>query len=556
MNNINWSLKKLFTTIGIAVAILCSAAIGSTLLSIHYENEFMEAANRRYQSFVLADELRQSSDDLTRLARTYVISGNPEWESQYFEILDIRNGKLPRPQNYERIYWDFRAAGIKPMHPVGETVSLLDLMKRIGFTDAELSKLSEAQANSNDLVRTETIAMNMVKGLYDDGHGNFTRKAEPDLAKAREMMHDLAYHHNKAKIMKPIDEFFVLLDERTKNEFAVAHATTARWASIAALSTGIMAILVLLALFMLKQRTSKLLSKISNITTQVSEGDLNQSIDASNGTEEEKLLMTALNKMQHKLADVVNTIRNTANNVAVVSSEIATGNHDLSQRTEEQAGALEKTTASTEQLSSSVRQSTDNTKQANQLAESASTSAIKGGEAVGQMVETMKDINDASQKITDIISVIDGIAFQTNILALNAAVEAARAGEQGRGFAVVASEVRNLAQRSAQAAKEIKELIIASVERVEQGTAQVEQTRATMAEIVDSIRSVTDIMKEISCASSEQHSGIIQINEAVAQMDNSTQNNAALVEQTAAAAESLKNQAQKLVKAISIFKID
>ena len=208
-----------------------------------------------------------------------------------------------------------------------------------------------------------------------------------------------------------------------------------------------------------------------------------------------------------------------------------------------------------EQLGSTVRQNADNARQANQLALSASTVAVKGGEVVGQVVGTMKGINDSSKKIVDIISVIDGIAFQTNILALNAAVEAARAGEQGRGFAVVASEVRNLAQRSADAAREIKSLITASVARVEQGSALVDQAGATMEEVVKSIRRVTDIMGEISSASSEQSQGVSQVGEAVSQMDQVTQQNAALVEESAAAAESLKQQAQQLVSAVAVFKL-
>jgi methyl-accepting chemotaxis protein len=239
--------------------------------------------------------------------------------------------------------------------------------------------------------------------------------------------------------------------------------------------------------------------------------------------------------------------------VATASAQIAQGNNDLSARTEQQASALEQTAASMEELSSTVRQNADNARQGNQLAQNASTVAVRGGEVVGQVVDTMKGINDASRKIADIIGVIDGIAFQTNILALNAAVEAARAGEQGRGFAVVASEVRSLAGRSAEAAKEIKGLISDSVQRVEQGTVLVDQAGTTMAEVVAAIRRVTDIMGEISAASTEQSQGVAQVGEAVTQMDQATQQNAALVEESAAAAESLKAQAQQLVQAVAVL---
>ncbi|WP_370627551.1 methyl-accepting chemotaxis protein [Rhodoferax sp. PAMC 29310] len=266
-------------------------------------------------------------------------------------------------------------------------------------------------------------------------------------------------------------------------------------------------------------------------------------------------LMAQLNLMQYSLVSVVAKVRSGAEGVATASAEIAQGNHDLSSRTEQQASALQETAASMEQLSATVRQNADGAKQANELAVNAFTVAARGGEVVGQVVETMKDINQSSSKISDIIQVIDGIAFQTNILALNAAVEAARAGDQGRGFAVVASEVRSLAGRSADAAKEIKELINASVARVDHGSALVDKAGATMTEVVTSIRRVTDIMAEISAASAEQSTGVAQVGEAITQMDQATQQNAALVEEMAAAASSLKSQAQELVEVVAVFKV-
>ena len=289
-------------------------------------------------------------------------------------------------------------------------------------------------------------------------------------------------------------------------------------------------------------------------TEAISNGNLATDIRI-HGKDEAARLLQALRGMQENLARIVGKVRQGSEGVATASAEIAQGNHDLSARTESQASALEETAASMEELSSTVRQNADNARQANQLAQSASTVAVKGGEVVAQVVDTMKGINDASRKISDIISVIDGIAFQTNILALNAAVEAARAGEQGRGFAVVASEVRSLAGRSADAAKEIKTLINNSVERVEQGTALVDQAGVTMTEVVSSIRRVTDIMGEISAASSEQSAGVAQVGEAVTQMDQATQQNAALVEEMAAAASSLKSQAQDLVQTVAVFKL-
>jgi methyl-accepting chemotaxis protein len=294
-------------------------------------------------------------------------------------------------------------------------------------------------------------------------------------------------------------------------------------------------------------------AELCAVASRVADGDLSAPLHlrAGNSTS----VMAAMERMQTSLTQVVLTVRTGSESVSTASAEIASGNMDLSARTESQASALEQTAASMEQLGSNVRQNADNAHQANQLAQSASTVAVRGGEVVAQVVGTMKEINDSSKKIGDIISVIDGIAFQTNILALNAAVEAARAGEQGRGFAVVASEVRSLAGRSADAAKEIKGLINASVERVERGTMLVDQAGATMSEVVGSIRRVTDLMGEISAASAEQSTGVAQVGEAVTQMDQATQNNAALVEQMAAAAANLKTQSQELVQTVAVFKL-
>jgi methyl-accepting chemotaxis protein len=294
-------------------------------------------------------------------------------------------------------------------------------------------------------------------------------------------------------------------------------------------------------------------SVASALATAVALGDLIVEIPLRKG--DESSLTAQLKAMQHSLARTVGAVRASAESVATASSEIAQGNQDLSQRTEEQASSLQETAASMEQLSATVKQNADNARQANQLALGASSVASKGGEVVGQVVQTMRGINDASRKIADIIGVIDGIAFQTNILALNAAVEAARAGEQGRGFAVVAGEVRSLAQRSAEAAKEIKALIGTSVDKVEVGSKLVQDAGTTMNEIVASVQRVSDIIGEITAAASEQSSGIGQVNVAVTQLDQMTQQNAALVEQSAAAAESLKDQARKLSGVVSTFRL-
>jgi len=319
------------------------------------------------------------------------------------------------------------------------------------------------------------------------------------------------------------------------------------------LVVGVVLLGMLFAWFVTRSITRPLHEAVV-VAETVAAGDLSSQIDVKSKDETGQLL-SALKTMNANLVNLIGGVRTNADTISSASHQIATGNADLSQRTEEQASSLEETASSMEELTSTVKQNAENAKQANQLAAGASDVAVKGGQVVSQVVDTMASINESSKKIVDIISVIDGIAFQTNILALNAAVEAARAGEQGRGFAVVATEVRNLAQRSAAAAKEIKSLIGDSVSKVENGSKLVDEAGKTMEEIVSSVKRVTDIMSEITAASQEQSGGIEQVNTAITQMDQVTQQNAALVEEAAAAAESMQEQAQALAHAVSVFKL-
>jgi len=384
--------------------------------------------------------------------------------------------------------------------------------------------LALSRKNAND--EAKKLMFGESKKLYDSAAAALTR--------------DIDLNHKGA------------MDEGANSDKVYATARTTMIAGVAlsiALATG----LALLVIRSIVRQLGGEPAEATRVASGIAAGDLTQTIVVKAG--DHTSLISRLAAMQQSLQQVVSGVRQNSESVATASAQIAQGNQDLSSRTEEQASALQQTAATMEQLGTTVRNNADSAKQANQLAQGASAVAVQGGDVVGKVVATMQGISDSSRKIGDIIGVIDGIAFQTNILALNAAVEAARAGEQGRGFAVVASEVRSLAQRSAEAAKEIKNLIGRSVEQVEQGTALVDQAGKTMGEIVGSIQRVSDIVAEITSASAEQSNGVQQVGEAVSQMDQATQQNAALVEESAAAAESLKGQAQQLVRAVAVFKL-
>ena len=363
-------------------------------------------------------------------------------------------------------------------------------------------------------------------------------------------------------VFKVVDDLLSeLLDFNTALGKDTSEASAALVERSTYLSIGVIAfavvLVVLVGILIARSITGPLGGEPADLAADASaiaEGDLSRHIAVRAG--DQTSVVARMAAMQASLVKLVAHVRQSSESVASASHQISQGNHDLSGRTEQQASALEETAASMEELSSTVRQNADNARQANQLALSASSVAVQGGDVVAEVVTTMQGINDSSRRIADIIGVIDGIAFQTNILALNAAVEAARAGEQGRGFAVVASEVRSLAGRSADAAKEIKSLISTSVERVERGTALVDKAGTTMGEVVSSIRRVTDIVGEISAASNEQSAGVAQIGEAIVQIDQATQQNAALVEEMAAAAGSMKTQADDLVGAVAVFKLN
>ena len=436
---------------------------------------------------------------------------------------------------------------------LGSTESVAGYQKDMDETSAVTAKVREQLVGlvTSDEGKARIAAIDAAREAYRGPRAALLKRklAGEDIRAEADALQGLS-----AKYSASIEELQKFQAARFNSQYKSAE-DDAKTAEVSMVCLGFAAavLCVVIAIFLSRSIRGPLQAAAES-SRRIADGDLSEEISVT-GRDEASMLMESLKAMQANLGRVVGNVRMNADGVATASSEIAQGNHDLSGRTEQQAAALEETAASMEELSSTVQQNAENAQQANKLAQGASSIAVEGGQAFARVVETMKGISESSREISDIIGVIDGIAFQTNILALNAAVEAARAGEQGRGFAVVATEVRSLAQRSAEAAKRIKGLIGSSVDQVNRGTALIDQAEGTMKEVVSAIRRVTDLMGEISAASVEQSAGVAQVGEAITQMDQATQQNAALVEQSAAAASALQAQANQLVQAVAIFNL-
>ena len=501
-------------TLGFAAMAALMALLGAMAYAKvdDISTQFSEVMDDRYAKILIANDIKAVNNEVAQALRNLFVMSEAKDVQEQFAILDA-SGK--------------------------RTSANVDKLKATITTDEGKAVLAEVMAARGAYRAPRDKLITLLKdGKLDEAKPVLLNELRP---------RQVAY-------MAAVDKLVVYQESLMKTAAEeVTVSVRGTQAAILSLSTVAFVVAALMAWWIIRS-TTRPLNQAVVVARAVAAGDLAIHIDTG-GQNETAVLLQALDDMRKRLAGIVADVRQNAEGVATASAEIAQGNSDLSARTEQQASALEQTAASMEELSATVKQNADNARQGNQMALTASGVAAQGGEEVGQVVATMKGINDSSRKIADIISVIDGIAFQTNILALNAAVEAARAGDQGRGFAVVASEVRNLAQRSAEAAKEIKVLINASVERVEHGSALVDRAGHTMAEVVGAIKRVTDIMGEITAASIEQSAGVGQVGEAITQMDQAVQQNAALVEQSAAAAESLKHQAQQMVGAVAVFKL-
>ena len=537
------SLKKLFL-VSYSIIVAGVIVIGLLVLWMSHDHRLLRQKQElRYQSYLLADQLRQSSDDLTRMARTYVVTGDPRYEQMYGDILAIRNGEQPRPAHYERIYWDLVLNTGDQPRTEGPQVSLQKLMQDAGFTDEEFAKLREAQANSDALVATERIAMNAVKGLFADASGKFVKRGTPDLELARLRMHDQDYHRHKAAIMRPIDDFFVLLDQRT----GTAVDRYARRASVVLVVTQ----LLTCALVALTLAIAAVVSR--NIWRQVG-GEPSAVVQAVQGLAEGDLLLDeqrtdgealgilgAMQRTAQRLRQVVGEVHRTASHLASSSLAIKNNSWQMSQGAATQARAAVQAAQSVEGMAGKIRQNTENALETERLAVRAASDADASGQAVTAAVA-------AIQQIAGKIKVIEDITRQTRILSLNAAIEAAKAREHGTGFAVVASEVRTLAESCRVAANEINALANSSVTTVE-------RAGSMLKKLIPDIQHTAFLVQQITAATRAEDAEAAEIQRALRELDQVTQQNTATAEGVAAVAERLAAQANDLQGAVAFFRL-
>ena len=547
------TIKNLFLALLAALTLLLCLVLLSVISLKSASDEVARSVDLRYRSYLLADELRQSSDDLTRLARTYAVTGDAKYEKQYFDILDIRNGKKPRPEHYERIYWDFVAAGIDKPQPDGATASLQALMKEAGFSEQEFAKLKEAQNNSDALVKNETIAMNAVKGLFDDGTGQFTKKGDPDLELARKLTHDENYHKYKAQIMKPVDEFLELLDKRTSAAVEQAKQAETRmqyW--VTGLVLFSIAFLVVALLTVYRRIIAALGGEpavASEVVKQVAAGDLSVEIPVANT--DSTSLLAAMKVMQSNLQKLIGEIQTDADMVASAAKKMTIAAEDVACSSNQQSASSLVIAAAMEQLTVSINLISDSANRAQTISGDSEllmneTSGVvseavnriaKIATVVEQASQTVRTVGQESENVSKIVLVIKEVADQTNLLALNAAIEAARAGEQGRGFAVVADEVRKLAERTTQSTQEITTMISSMQSSARDAVTCIEDAVANVNEGVILTKRVGESVSRLGASSHEVKGVIIDVSSALREQNAASNEIARNVEQIAQTGE-------------------
>lgn len=549
------SKRNIFLRNVIISAVLLGLVALSFIGMVVANRQLSAAELQRYVSYQLADELRQSSDDLTRLARTYVITQNAEYEREYLAILDIRNGKKPRPQNYNRIYWDFVAVGGQAPRPdSGETIPLLDLMRQNGFTDAELAKLDEAKKNSDGLVGIEVEAMGLVK-----------KDTSPEaLGKAALMMHDARYHAEKAKIMRPIDDFYQRMEARTSDAIAEASTVANTLTLLFVFAAACLTVMLWVTYRSLQNVLGAPMEVVKQSIARMSDGDFSQPIQAGKS---EDNLMAHLAEMQQRLSSLIERVRHASQLLSQQTSDINSAATDAVGYARDQAQATAAMAASLEQLVVSINHASDNARDTQAVAASSEHTLEHGGTVIRETVTSIESIaarvrstsgsvgelNVHAQQINIIVNVIKDIADQTNLLALNAAIEAARAGEQGRGFAVVADEVRKLAERTAMSTQEIT----ATISKIQQGTEQSVQSMSDGVRSVDQgvemANQAGSALQEIRHSASQIIAGISDISHVLQEQATAANHVASNVERVSQLADSSSERVGSLFQSTEIL---
>lgn len=550
------------------------------------QKEISQKQEIRYMSYLAGDELRQSSDDLTKLARTYVITGDDKYEKMYWDILDIRNGKKARPENYNRIYWDLVIEyGTNPTKDT-DIKSLKKIMEELGFSENEFKKLEEAQNNSDSLVTTETIAMNAVKGLYDDGKGNYTVKKEPDREMAIRIMHDINYHKEKAKIMKPVNEFLEQMENRTKKDVDNAIEKGNKYFIATLISVIFFGIIFIIVLIISLDRF--ILIPIRN-SSQVSEdlsrgtGDLTIRLDESKKDEIGEMSRN-FNMFLNKLLEIIKEIKEYSFRVASGTGQLRATMQEISNSVDELRISANTTATAVEEMSSTTNAVFSNVEELSKSSEQTLKLAENGGNAVKSTIKEIHKIKDVvdigrnnvralgekTNEIGEVVTVINEIASQTNLLALNAAIEAARAGKAGKGFEVVAEEVRKLSEKTTDATKEIaktikdiqsksSEVIIRMEEvnaEVEEGVKTANKTGSALEEIVNQTVNLRDMVNMIVNSTREQSSVSNEIAKQTEKVTQSIEENGRAVEQSSEAIREIADIAEKLSQLVNQFKVD